>query len=146
MEPSTSGSFRLFRLAGIDVFLHWSWFAIAVIQIAIRPDAYEAPAWKVAEYLTLFGIVLMHEFGHALACRSVGGKAERIILWPLGGIAFVQPPHRPGVYLWSMAAGPFFNVFLIPVFKIAAMVASHIPSRGNPVFGSDLLHYFHMVR
>src|SRR5438045_2390300 len=30
--PSTlAGTFRLFRLAGIDVRLHWSWFAVAVL-------------------------------------------------------------------------------------------------------------------
>ena len=49
-----------------------------------------APAW------TLFAIVLLHEFGHALACRQVGGKANQIVLWPLGGIAYVKPPPRPG--------------------------------------------------
>jgi Zn-dependent protease len=57
----------------------------------------------------------MHEFGHALACRQVGGKADHIILWPLGGVAFVQPPHRPGAHLWSIAAGPLVNVILFPV-------------------------------
>lgn len=115
MQPSTSGSFRLFRLAGIDVFLHWSWFAVAVIQIGMRPDDYQMQAWKVAEYLSLFGIVLLHEFGHALACRSVGGRAERIVLWPLGGIAYVAPPPRPGPVLWSIVAGPLVNVALAPL-------------------------------
>jgi len=28
-----SGSFRLFRLVGIEVFLHWSWFVVAVFEI-----------------------------------------------------------------------------------------------------------------
>ena len=47
-------------------------------------------------YLALFSIVLLHEFGHALACRQVGGKADQIVLWPLGGVAYVAPPPRPG--------------------------------------------------
>ena len=29
----------------------------------------------------LFAIVLMHEFGHQLACRSVGGQTHDIVLW-----------------------------------------------------------------
>ena len=57
----------------------------------------------------------MHEFGHALACRQVGGRANKIMLWPLGGVAFVDPPPRPGAVLWSIAAGPLVNVALIPV-------------------------------
>lgn len=57
----------------------------------------------------------MHEFGHALACRQVGGEANEIVLWPLGGVAYVSPPPRPGALLWSIAAGPLVNVALIPV-------------------------------
>src|SRR5262249_51222275 len=44
-----------------------------------------------------------------------GGRARRIVLWPLGGIAFVSPPPRPGAVLWSIAAGPLVNVLLVPV-------------------------------
>jgi Zn-dependent protease len=75
------------------------------------------------EYLALFLIVLTHEFGHALACRQVGGTANRIMLWPLGGVAYVDPPQRPGATLWSIAAGPLVNVALMPVF-IAALIIS----------------------
>jgi Zn-dependent protease len=69
--------------------------------------------------LALFLIVLVHEFGHALACRQVGGRADRIVLWPLGGVAYVDPPPRPGATLWSIAAGPLVNVALVPVLLVA---------------------------
>jgi Zn-dependent protease len=115
MLPSPSGSFRLFRVAGIDVFLHWSWLLVAVFEVQLHPERYTSPVWNVAEYLTLFGIVLLHELGHALACRQVGGTADRIVLWPLGGIAYVNPPPRPGAVLWSIAAGPLVNLALVPV-------------------------------
>src|ERR1017187_6332129 len=114
MMPTRQGSFRLFRFAGIDVFLHWSWFLIAAYATT-RTSLYSSPVWNVLEYLSLFLIVLMHEFGHALACRSVGGQANQIVLWPLGGVAYVSPPQRPGAMLWSIAAGPLVNVVLAPV-------------------------------
>lgn len=104
---------RLFRLAGIDVFLHWTWFVVALIAVQ-RSRAYSSLAWNAAEYLSLFAIVTLHEFGHALACRQVGGRAEQIVLWPLGGVAYVDPPQRPGATLWSIAAGPLVNVVLLP--------------------------------
>jgi len=104
---------KLFRVFGITVFLHWSWFVVAVFMIQTRRDQYDSLVWNIAEYLLLFLIVLLHEFGHALACRSVGGQAERIMLWPLGGIAYVSPPPRPGAVLWSIAAGPLVNVVLL---------------------------------
>ena len=121
MLSNRQGSIRLFRFAGIDVFLHWSWFLVAVFEINARAGRYSSVAWNVVEYLVLFLIVLLHEFGHALACRQVGGTANRIVLWPLGGVAYVDPPPRPGATLWSLAAGPLVNVALAPV--LMALVA-----------------------
>jgi Zn-dependent protease len=115
MLPSRSGSLPLFRLLGVRVYLHWWWFVFAVFEIALRSRAYSSYAWNIAEYLSLFVIVLLHEYGHALACRQTGGQADEIILWPLGGVAFVRPPPRPGAELWSIAAGPLVNALLVPV-------------------------------
>jgi Zn-dependent protease len=115
MPSGRQGSLHLFRYKGIDVFLHWSWFLIAVFEIQARKGSYSSVGWNVLEYVALFAIVLTHEFGHALACRSVGGIADHIVLWPLGGVAYVNPPPRPGATLWSIAAGPLVNVALLPV-------------------------------
>jgi Zn-dependent protease len=123
MPNARSGSFHLFRLAGVDVFLHWSWFVVAAIELQTREGRYSSLAWSALEYLALFLIVLTHEFGHSLACRQVGGTANRIVLWPLGGVAFVNPPQRPGATLWSIAAGPLVNVVLLPVLYAALLLA-----------------------
>ncbi len=109
----TSGSFRLFRLAGIDVYLHWSWLLVAWLQLTWSNSVYPSNSWKVAEYFCFLGLVFLHEMGHALACRSVGGRADRIVLWPLGGVTYVAPPPRPGPVLWSILAGPLVNFVLI---------------------------------
>jgi Zn-dependent protease len=119
------GAIRLFRVAGITVYLHFTWFIIAAYQVQARIHSYSRPSWSLFEYLGLFAMVLLHEFGHALACRSVGGYANRIVLWPLGGVAFVQPPRRPGAMLWSLAAGPLVNVALIPVFQLLVAIAGN---------------------
>src|SRR3954462_4255382 len=124
MTPSREGSFRLFRFAGIDVFLHWSWFLVAWYQISRRAGDYSSIKWNILEYVGLFGMVLMHEFGHALACRQVGGQADQIVLWPLGGVAYVRPPSRPGATLWSIAAGPLVNVMLLPIIAAVWFAAS----------------------
>jgi Zn-dependent protease/DNA-directed RNA polymerase subunit RPC12/RpoP len=115
MPTSRQGAIRLFRFSGIDVFLHWSWFLVAAIEVSGRSANYSSFGWNAAEYLCLFLIVTLHEFGHALACRQVGGRANQIVLWPLGGVAYVDPPPRPGANLWSIAAGPLVNVVLLPI-------------------------------
>ncbi|MEP6810593.1 MAG: M50 family metallopeptidase [Chthoniobacterales bacterium] len=117
------GSIRLFKIFGVEVFLHFSWFLVAAYQFSVRRHEYVSAIFPICEYIALFVIVLMHEFGHALACRQTGGTADRIMLWPLGGIAFVRPPERAGAQLWAIAAGPLVNVCLIPVLLVASLVA-----------------------
>jgi Zn-dependent protease len=121
--PTQGGSIRLFRIAGIDVFLHWSWFLVAVYEVQVWRSMFSSPLWAALLYVGLFVLVTMHEFGHALACRQVGGRAERIVLWPLGGIAFVSPPPRAGAMLWSIVAGPMVNVLLLPILTYAQHAA-----------------------
>jgi len=117
------GAFPIFRVAGIQVYLHFTWFIVAALEVMRFAQRYQNPIWATLEYLTLFLIVLLHEFGHAFACRQTGGRADRIVLWPLGGVAYVNPPPRPGAYLWSIAAGPLVNVVLFP-FLTAVTVAT----------------------
>jgi Zn-dependent protease len=126
MPTKRSGAIHLTRVAGIDLYLHWSWFVVALIEIQIRRGSYHSMVWNVLEYVALFAIVLLHEFGHALACRQVGGTANTIMLWPLGGVAYVDPPERPGAVLWSIVAGPLVNVALFPVLLGAVVWVGHV--------------------
>lgn len=138
MMPTRQGSFRLFRLFGINVFLHWSWFVIAIFRLQFHGLEYGSYFWYGLEYVTLFLIVLLHEFGHALACRSVGGRAEQIFLWPLGGVAYVAPPPRPGAVLWSIVAGPLVNVALAPLLTVIMVVSGSGNAAG---ISTDLQQY-----
>jgi Zn-dependent protease len=139
---SSQGAIRLVRVAGIDVFLHWSWFLVAAYEITERTTQYRSVAWNAAEYLALFAIVTLHEFGHSLACRQVGGRADRIVLWPLGGVAYVDPPQRPGATLWSIAAGPLVNVALAPVL-LGLLAVAH--SGGLAQTAPDVLAWLRAV-
>jgi Zn-dependent protease len=124
--PTRKGSFKIFRLFGVSVYVHWMWLLMAVVSFQWRTHAYSSLVWNALEYLSLFLIVLIHEFGHQLACRSVGGQTHDIVLWFLGGVAYVSPPQRPGAQLWSIAAGPLVNVVLIPVLSLLVSASSHL--------------------
>jgi Zn-dependent protease len=122
MMPTGRNSIRLFKCFGINVYLHWSWFIVAVYEIQLRRGIYSSVLWNALEYFALFLIVLLHEFGHALACRSVGGQANQIVLWPFGGVAYASPPPRPGATLWTIAAGPLVNVALFPILSVLWLI------------------------
>ena len=128
------GTIKLFKFSGIQVYLHFSWFLVAAYELTQRTGIYSSQIWAGYEYLALFGIVLLHEFGHALACRQTGGTADQIVLWPLGGIAFVNPPRRPGAMLWSIAAGPLVNVVLVPVLTFALWLAAQRASESPDLY------------
>lgn len=142
VAANMGGAIRLFKIWDIEVSLHFSWFLVAVYQLTSRHHGYASPAFAIYEYVALFGIVLMHEFGHALACRQTGGIANRIMLWPLGGVAFVSPPPRPGAELWSIAAGPLVNVILVPVLLGAQLLGVALDW---PNLAPDAFHLLRMI-
>ena len=143
MISTQSGALRLFRVSGIDVYLHWTWFLAAWYFIGMRAEAYTSLAWNVAEYVTLFAIVLLHEFGHAFASRQVGGDSREIILWPFGGIAFAKVPPRPGAELWAVAAGPLVNVVLAPILLgVLFLAGGQGWTESNPELGRYLVMIF----
>jgi Zn-dependent protease len=82
--------------------------------------------------LVFFLSILLHEFGHVLACRAVGGLADTIILGPMGGLAAVEPPERPFPNFVTTAGGPAVNGILLAVcwallntHAVAVFLVSH---------------------
>lgn len=113
-------SLPLFTLWGIRVSLHWMFLAWIGFQLYRESQRDHPEYWVIlAFYGILFGIVLIHEFGHCVACRRVGGRADSILLWPLGGLAMCQPPHNWRDELITVIGGPIVHVFLWPIFALA---------------------------
>ena len=106
-----TGSVPVFTALGIRVRAHASLVLYMGLVLAFG-FGYKGftPADRVQFVTLLFGIVLLHEFGHCLAARAVGGQAEDILMHPLGGLAMTRPPRRPLPVFLTVAAGPAVNV------------------------------------
>ena len=92
------GLWRLGRLAGVEVDVHWSWgiaFALVTASLATAVFRSAAPglaagvhvALEASAALALFGSILLHELGHAWQAGREGVKTHRVTLWVLGGFA-----------------------------------------------------------
>src|SRR5947199_261288 len=91
-----TGSVPLFTAFGIRVRMHASMIILIVMEIIFAESKTRWGTKNAVVAMTiLFGSVLLHEFGHCFGARWVGGEADEILMWPLGGLAFTRPPHRP---------------------------------------------------
>jgi len=136
-HPSTGG-LRLGSVAGIEVWLHWTW-AIAASYIALVLAASVFPdevfglstsayyAMGVVTALLFFASLSLHELGHALQARREGMVTRRITLWMLGGLAeSASPFERPGAEARVALAGPAVSAVL-GVALVVAGRASGLP-------------------
>lgn len=127
LDNPINWSFRAGRLFGIDIRIHIAFVICAVIMIWMElPKPGEE--WSrsfgrllvdaLGTYALLFVIVLLHEFGHCWGARRVGGEADEVLLWPLGGLAYASPPHNATAHMVTTVAGPMVNVFLCMICTV----------------------------
>lgn len=136
MRDPMNWAFPLFRAFGIPVKVH-VFFVVITLGLFLRQylDKDNVVAGLDLFLFTivlLFGIVLLHEFGHCFGGRAVGGEATEILIWPLGGLAFVDVPHSPRAHLITVAAGPAVNLAICILTAVVVLGAGFVPKL-NPI-------------
>lgn len=110
------GSFKLGNIAGIGVFIHWTFTLLIGFIVYINYKAGHnlmQIIWSVVFICSIFITVLLHELGHALAAKNYQIKTKDITLLPIGGIARLERiPEKPLEELMVALAGPFVNIAL----------------------------------
>src|SRR5690606_32106491 len=97
---------------------------VVYVLVALFTRTAMAALERAISFGLLFGVVLLHEFGHVFACRKVGGEADEILLWPLGGLAYCRPPHEWRAAFITTAGGPAVNLALAAVSSALLLAAS----------------------
>lgn len=113
----------LFRVAGIQVSVDWSWLLALGYVMFVMVDDYQsllgpdqrnlAFAYGVGVAFAFFASIVLHEFGHAVVARRNNIGILGIDLWLLGGLARMdREPESPGVEFRVSAAGPLVTLIL----------------------------------
>jgi Zn-dependent protease/CBS domain-containing protein len=145
-------SFRLFRISGIDIGIHYSWLLIFVLIAwslaqGYFPQAY--PGWTTVTYwvtgviasLMLFISVLLHELAHSLVAQARGLRVSGITLFIFGGVSNLEKePESPGTELTMAIVGPLSSLILGGIFW--GML--HILTKQSSPVGA-MLHYLAFI-
>jgi stage IV sporulation protein FB len=118
-ENPLSWALPLYRAWGIQVKIHLIFIIMIIAELiwAIPQDRLGVPYTLIAMG-GLFLLVLLHEYGHCFACRHVGGTADQILMWPLGGLAYCAAPHHWRADLITTVGGPGVNLVLWPALGL----------------------------
>ncbi len=109
-------SWKLGEIAGIGIYMHAT-FLIIIAWVALvhwtNERSIQAVLAGIGFILAIFGCVVLHELGHALAARRYGIRTRDITLLPIGGVARLERiPEEPRQEIVVAAAGPAVNVVI----------------------------------
>jgi Zn-dependent protease/CBS domain-containing protein len=122
-------SWTIGRIAGIKLRVHAT-FLILLAWLALvdyrTSGSMSGALIGVLFTLALFGSVLLHELGHAVAARRVGVPTRDITLLPIGGVARLEYiPDKPKQELGIALAGPVVTVIIALLLGVALGVTGH---------------------
>jgi Zn-dependent protease len=106
-------SWKIARIADIDIYIHVT-FLLLIYFVGIsywkQQGTIAAVISGVGFILSIFGCVVLHEFGHSLTARRYGIRTRNITLLPIGGIASLEKmPDDPRQEINVALAGPAVN-------------------------------------
>jgi Zn-dependent protease len=120
-----SWSWRVATIAGIGIYVHWTF--ILILGCAAYVYAREGGAGAIVEGLAfiiaVFACIVAHELGHALTARRFGIRTRDITLLPIGGLARLERmPDDPTQELLVAVGGPAVTLAIAALLLAVSVV------------------------
>jgi Zn-dependent protease/CBS domain-containing protein len=133
-------SWRVGRIAGIEVRVDSSWVVIALLitysmylrTSVLYPELSDGGAvgLGIGATVLFFGSVLVHELAHALVAQARGIRVQDITLFLFGGATRARVESRgPGDEFLIALVGPLTSGLLAGLFGIVAGLGRNVLSR-----------------
>jgi Zn-dependent protease len=137
-------AFPVGRLFGTQIRVHLL-FPLVILPLILREVCapYNVPFQDAAMVALIFVVAtIAHEFGHVFAARYMGGEADEILVWPLGGLARASYlPNTPWTYLVFAAGGPLVNLAFFLVSGLVLAFCFEAPISPPPLLNLLTWHY-----
>jgi Zn-dependent protease len=134
-------SWKVGTAFGIPLYVHPTFLLLPAWVLYNFPGAGAAFPLLLLWVAALFGCVLLHELGHALAARRFGIATHDITLYPIGGVArLARMSERPGEEVCIALAGPAVNVVIAALLTPVALVAFLGGLPAGPHLGLNFAH------
>jgi Zn-dependent protease/CBS domain-containing protein len=149
-DSSMRWSWRIATLFGIALYMHFTFLLLLLFIGGVTwmdTQSVLATVQAIAAVLLLFGIVVLHELGHALTARRFGVRTRDIILLPIGGMARLERmPEKPMQELLVAVAGPAVNIALAAIaLTLMAIFGTRFDSADSGPFGAHPLVQFALI-
>ena len=139
-----TNSFKIFRIAGIEIRIDYSWFIIFALIAYFFGFSYfprvlpDTDIWLIAiitiiSSLLFFFSILFHEVSHSITSIRRGIPVKQITLFIFGGIAQIEKePDTSAKEFQISIAGPAASYFLAIVFGAIWVLTRQIPEIMEP--------------
>lgn len=118
-ENPLAWGFTIFTIKHIRVRIHLLFIVYLLAELIFTmPGNHAGLVFVLPRLVAMLLLVTAHEFAHCIVCRRIGGKANEIMLWPLGGLAMCKVPDDWKSELKVALAGPMFNLAIVPFFAL----------------------------
>jgi Zn-dependent protease len=139
-------SYRLGKLAGIDVYVHLTFLLLLAwigLSRLFSGQGVAGATLSILLMIMVFGIVVLHELGHALAARNYGIPTRDITLLPIGGVArLARMPELPLHEFIVAAAGPAVNLVLACLGALGLYVLAGLQASLPVMLAAEFIEWF----